>query len=66
MVPDSTSPGFAFITNVVSVSNTSNIEIILLLRPSLIKKGLTYVIIFTHSNVLCYFIALFFASRGYN
>jgi hypothetical protein len=34
VVPDSTSQGFAFVMNVVSVSNTSSIEIIVLPRTS--------------------------------
>ena len=36
-VPDSTGPGFDFVTNGVSVSNTSSIEIILLSRTPSIK-----------------------------
>ena len=52
-----------FVTNVVSVSITSSIDIILLSHTSLIKNILTYVIIFTHSNVLCYLERCFRQSR---
>ena len=58
-------PGFAFVTNVVSVSNTSSIEIILLLRPSLIKKRINLCDHFHSLERVVLFRALFFASRGY-
>ena len=51
-----------FVTNAVSVSNTSSIDIILL-SHIFNKNRLTYVIIFTHSNVLCYLERCFRQSR---